>query len=300
VLVEVHDTDLLRGSLSRELGREVPLPSAPTPQRRNLVADPGKSGLEATEVEGLQRDLAAARWKLQVPPAVTSPAGCLSSSRSVERCELFDCGIAQSFHLIRHGSAAKSQAATDMNGDVASPGGGAGMDGPWSRSTPVPPRHEREEQQVIRRVSDGIAVDLVVVAPMAKSLRTAMAGFGGRNVPIIAHPGLLHQTRGGDLTQVADLVEQYPEVDLSALHAHLFQHNAATKGIGFLTVEESARSFEIRIAAFREWLLSRPERSVAVVGHGEVILRLAGVHLHHCQVLTVPRSALISTTVSAI
>ena len=35
------------------------------------------------------------------------------------------------------------------------------------------------------------------------------------------------------------------------------------------------------------------ERSVAVVGHGEVLLRLAGLHLHHCQVLTLPRSGLI-------
>jgi len=179
-----------------------------------------------------------------------------------------------------------------MEGDTISPGGGNGMVGPWARTERVPPRHERE-QEVLKKVTDNIAVDLVVVAPMVKSLRTAMAGFSRRNIPIVAHPGLNQSMQGGEQPISVALIKQFPEVDFQALDPALFHLNAAAKGHAWLGMEESARDFETRIGAFREWLLGRPERSIAVIGHGEVLLRLSGLHLHHCQVLTLPRSTLI-------
>ena len=97
----------------------------------------------------------------------------------------------QSFHLVRHGTAAKPRAESDAQGDTSSPGGGSGMDGPWTRSADVPARHEKEVA-ALQQVTENIAIDLVIVAPLAKSIRTALAGFGGRNVPILSHPGL-HQ-----------------------------------------------------------------------------------------------------------
>ena len=245
------------------------------------------------EVEALQRDLAAARWKLQIPPVVAPHAvERLGSHAAAVRAGAFDTGVAQSYHLIRHSSAIQGFREADAAGDTRSPGGGHGMEGPWARGAPVPVKHEREIE-TMKRVTEGIAVDLVVVAPMIKSLRTAMAAFGGRNIPLVAHPGLGQTCRAGDAPIPADLAKRFPEVDFTALDPALFHIGAAEKGVGWLGVEESARDFEIRLSAFREWLLSRPERSVSVVGHGEVLLRLAGLHLHHCQVLTLPRSGLV-------
>lgn len=119
----------------------------------------------------------------------------------------------QSFHLVRHGTAAKTRSESDADGDTASPGGGSGRDGPWIRSAEGPARHEKEVD-ALRQVTENIAIDLVVVAPLAKSLRTALAGFGARNVPIVCHPALHQRFTQGSQPIRTDLAQLFPEVRL--------------------------------------------------------------------------------------
>lgn len=173
------------------------------------------------------------------------------------------------------------------------------MDGPWTRSADVPARHEKEVA-ALQQVTENIAIDLVIVAPLAKSIRTALAGFGGRNVPILSHPGLHQRFTHGTPPIRSDLAQLFPEVlprmmhstrsdhwlqvDFSMLDPNLAGWEGASKGVGWLGVTESKPDLDRRIEAFRDWLLSRPERSIAVVGHGEVLVRLSGLQLHHCQV----------------
>jgi len=247
------------------------------------------------EVDMLQRDMVAAHIRASSPPPlhpalVVPPPPLLAPPLPV----LLPSGppAAQSFHFVRHGTAAKSRAQSDADGETTSPGGGGGRDGPWVRSHEGPSRHEHEEM-VLRGVTDRIAIDLVLVAPLAKSLRMALAAFGGRNIPIVAHPGLHQQFTASTNPLRSDLNELYPEVDFSALDPTMAQFDAAAKGFGWLGVKECDPDFFNRVEALRESLLGRPERSIALVGAGEVLVRLSGVSLHHCQVLTVPRSAVV-------
>eukprot|EP00656_Telonema_subtile_P031711 TRINITY_DN3468_c0_g1_i1.p1 TRINITY_DN3468_c0_g1~~TRINITY_DN3468_c0_g1_i1.p1 ORF type:complete len:453 (-),score=104.86 TRINITY_DN3468_c0_g1_i1:213-1571(-) len=248
------------------------------------------------EVECLQRDMAAASIKLNAPPLET-----VIPSRFLPRAMPPPFGAAapiagasaavQSFHLVRHGTAAKSAGESDVTGDTASPGGGRGTDGPWVHSAQRLPKHEREVH-AMKAVTECIAVDLVLVAPLAKAVRTAIEGFGGRNVHIVAHPGLHHRFAQGVKPLRTDLPALFPEVDFSLLDPLTAHWETQAKGIGWLGLQESMEGFDGRVEALRDWLLNSPERSVAVVGPGEVLAKLAGVHLHHCQVATVPRSTL--------
>ena len=44
--------------------------------------------------------------------------------------------------------------------------------------------------------------------------------------------------------------------------------------------------FDARVLGFRDWLAARPERSIAVVGHGTFFYHLTGVWLDNCQTVT--------------
>jgi hypothetical protein len=51
-------------------------------------------------------------------------------------------------------------------------------------------------------------------------------------------------------------------------------------------VVEPAPVFEARVERFRSWLAERPERLIAVVGHGTFFHQLTGQMLRNCEVAT--------------
>merc|ERR1719424_494025 len=83
------------------------------------------------ELEALQHDMAAAHFRMtSAPPGpfpVPGPVHLMPPPAPLPAV-ILEPNAAQSFHLVRHGSAAKPRTQSDADGDTASPGGGAGRD----------------------------------------------------------------------------------------------------------------------------------------------------------------------------
>lgn len=118
-------------------------------------------------------------------------------------------------------------------------------------------------------------VDLVVVSPLTRALQTAQGIFGDRSIPM--HVTCLHRER----------LESSCDVGRSPLHlATDFPHLAfdhltdpwwhAPAGHDGPFAQEPEDVFLDRVDRFREWVASRPEPRVAVIGHGTFFRALTG------------------------
>jgi broad specificity phosphatase PhoE len=128
--------------------------------------------------------------------------------------------------------------------------------------------------------------ELVVTSPLTRAIQTTMGLFGTHPAapPILVE--CLHREHlesSCDVGRaVSDLSRDFPHLHFGHLDEVWWHNEGETNERGF--VYEPAPVFEARVEGFRNWLGQRPERLIAVVGHGTFFSRLVGRFLDNCEV----------------
>jgi len=137
-------------------------------------------------------------------------------------------------------------------------------------------------------------VELVVCSPLTRAFQTAILAFGHLGVTVLPHPGIRElaprgygkpglpqqpECTGRDVSDLqADARLQLPSVDWSLLQE--------SPQPWWSNVVETQENVEQRLDDFCTWLSLRPEESVAVVCHFNVVqhlLRIRGLRVENCQ-----------------
>ena len=162
------------------------------------------------------------------------------------------------------------------------------------RATGVDPLHpdapltEEGHRQVLEareRLRD-IAFDLVVTSPLTRALQTTTGLFSDHPAQPAVLVEALHREHGGSSCDIgrapALLTAEFPHFALDHL-PDIWWHQEGEPDPNGLCYEPIERLQE-RVEAFRGWLRARPERTIAVVGHGTFFYHLTGEWLANCQV----------------
>ena len=135
-----------------------------------------------------------------------------------------------------------------------------------------------------REAALDLGVDLVVASPLTRALQTATGLFHGAAVPIVVSnihiERLEHSCDVGRTAAV--LSDEYPSLDFAHLEDRWWHLGENGEG-GFAVEPEPV--FMDRVAVFSQWISSRPEPVVAVVGHGEFFQRLTGRYMDNCEIM---------------
>lgn len=149
-----------------------------------------------------------------------------------------------------------------------------------ARLTPIGEAQVAEARLLLR----DHPVELVVVTPLTRALQTAVGIFGGHGAKPRFVVEALHRERlegSGDVGRApTHLVAEYPMLELGHLPDVWWHVDGEPGELGF-AVEPLETALE-RVALFRAFLADRPERHIAVVGHGTFFYHLTGVFLPNC------------------
>jgi len=128
-------------------------------------------------------------------------------------------------------------------------------------------------------------VEAVFASPLTRAIETAQLAFAAHGVPLRIEA--LHRERAehsGDLGRSPRLLKNdFPHLEFDHLDDPWWHHDPARPDA---IAVESEEMLLARVAAFRDWLAARPEREIAVVGHGTFLHRLTGRHFANCEVVT--------------
>jgi len=130
----------------------------------------------------------------------------------------------------------------------------------------------------------GEHVDLVIASPLTRAIQTATGIFAGRDVAF--HVTCMHREKLESSCDIgrtpAELHAEFPDLVFHHLNERWW-HDGPEDARGIPV--EPHDVFVERVELFRQWLLERPERSLAVVGHGTFLRELSGVGFANCQVV---------------
>jgi len=162
------------------------------------------------------------------------------------------------------------------------------------RVNPVDPLHfdaplsERGRSQVsqARSALQRHAVEVVLTSPLTRALQTAHGLFDGHpNAPRIQVVPLLRERveNSCDIGRSPPaLAAEFPSIDFSGLEPAWWHRDERPDERGISI--EPIPVVEARVAQFRAGLLARPERVLALVGHGTFFFHLTGKVLANCEV----------------
>ncbi|MCP8938544.1 histidine phosphatase family protein [Alsobacter sp. SYSU M60028] len=127
-------------------------------------------------------------------------------------------------------------------------------------------------------------VELVVASPLTRAIQTAFGIFDGRGAPF--HVTCMHREKLESSCDIGRspraLAADFPHFAFDHL-ADPWWHCGPADERGIPV--EPHEVFQERVARFRGWLLDRPERAVAVVGHGTFFRELTGRWFANCEVV---------------
>lgn len=144
------------------------------------------------------------------------------------------------------------------------------------------------EQQVrqAREQLREVAVDLVITSPLTRALQTAAGLFGDHPSSPTILVEALHRERVENSCDIgrspALLAQEFPAFVLDHL-PEVWWHTHGDPDERGVCVEP-LETVELRAAEFRRMLMLRPERVIAVVGHGTFFFKLTGQKLANCEV----------------
>lgn len=128
--------------------------------------------------------------------------------------------------------------------------------------------------------------ELIVTSPLTRAIQTTLGLFGDHPSAPRIHVECLHREHLESSCDVgrspAVLLEDFPHLSFEHLDEVWWHNEGEQDARGF--VIEPPHVFEDRVERFRSWLGERPERLIAVVGHGTFFNRLVGRYLANCEV----------------
>lgn len=138
-----------------------------------------------------------------------------------------------------------------------------------------------EQVAAARREAADLAPELIVTSPLTRAIQTAIGIFGDRPLLVEA----LHREHCYSSCDIGR-----PPALLAADYSHLaFDHLAETWWHTAPDANEHGIAIEPlemllgRVDDFRRWLIARPEREIAVIGHGTFFWHLTGEKFENCQ-----------------
>jgi glucosyl-3-phosphoglycerate phosphatase len=118
-------------------------------------------------------------------------------------------------------------------------------------------------------------IEIVVVTPLTRAIQTMRHAFAHHHAPRLVHH--LHREHQASFCDIgrppAALAEDFPDLAFDHLPDPWWHHDPAHSAP---YVVESMHQLDARVQAFRDWLAARPEREIAVVGHGTFLNRMTG------------------------
>jgi broad specificity phosphatase PhoE len=142
------------------------------------------------------------------------------------------------------------------------------------------------EAQVLaaREILRDVPFDLVLISPLTRALQTAFGIFEGHFSSPRFRVEALHRERAESSCDVgrspSALRADYPTLDFDHLPEVWWHDDGDPNALG-LRIEPLETLME-RMAHFSRFLASRPERRIAVVGHGTFFYHLTGTFLPNC------------------
>ncbi|MBT4889211.1 MAG: histidine phosphatase family protein [Rhodospirillales bacterium] len=134
----------------------------------------------------------------------------------------------------------------------------------------------------------GLGVELIVTSPLRRALETTLTLFGGLPVPILVSS--LHREKLANSCDVGTptpaLAKTFPGLDFSHLD-DIWWHDGEKDTRGVSIEPESV--YQARITEFSQWISTRSENSIAVVGHRTFFHHLAGHRLENCEIRKWPQ-----------
>lgn len=154
------------------------------------------------------------------------------------------------------------------------------------------PRGRAQAREARERLK-GIPFELVVVSPLTRAIETTAILFGEHPSRPRVLVEVLHrecQESSCDVGRAAsEIAAEFPHLDVGHL-PEVWWHAEPGCEVGGYPVEPR-HLFDARVAAFREWLRARPERTIAVVGHGTFFYHLTGTFLENCATIELDLAA---------
>lgn len=174
--------------------------------------------------------------------------------------------------LIRHGQSTFNAAAAEIGCD------------PLHRDARLTPLGHAQVA-ALRATLRATDYQLIVTSPFSRAIETAMGLFAASPAPILVEA--LHRERLGSSCDIgrsaAELARDFPSLVFDHLDDPWWHYCAGDDVLGHAVEPEAV--LVARIHDFRGWIAARPERRIAVVGHGTFFHHLTGVPLANCEIL---------------
>lgn len=180
----------------------------------------------------------------------------------------------KTIHLIRHGQSLFNAAFDAIT-----------RTDPMIFDAPLSPLG-REQAAALRQEVHGLGVEIIVSSPLTRAIETTLHAFGLDHAPI--HIESLHRERlehSGDVGRSPlHLRREFPALVFDHLDDPWWHCDGSNPQA---ICQEPEDVLLGRVSAFRAWLARRPERHIAVVGHGTFLNRLTGHQFKNCERLTI-------------
>lgn len=109
-------------------------------------------------------------------------------------------------------------------------------------------------------------VELVIVSPLSRTLSTAYHIFKNENIPIIAKDFLIEHPIGIETANkrknITHLKKIFPDINFNFIKSN--EPN-------WYNNKETIHQLENRIQQMKDWILKRPEKTIAIVSHSSFI-----------------------------
>jgi broad specificity phosphatase PhoE len=147
----------------------------------------------------------------------------------------------------------------------------------WGMVDPeLTPEGEQQVAELNRKMQPYLSdVELIVVSPLTRAMQTATGGLAGCSAPYALLP-ILRERLGAPCDTgrtKSELVRCFPRI-------------LSWEGIDEMPEvwwsTETEYDLLERVDLLKAWISARPEQVIAVVGHGGLIQRILGYHLHNC------------------
>ena len=172
---------------------------------------------------------------------------------------------------IRHGESTFNAAHRQGRGD------------PGHLDARLTPRGQAQAREARERL-ENLPFELVVVSPLTRAIETTAILFGEHPSRPRVLVEVLHrecQESSCDVGRAAsEIAAEFPHLDVGHLPEVWWHAEPGCEAGGYPV--DPRHLFDARVAAFRDWLRARPERTIAVVGHGTFFYHLTGVWLENC------------------